>query len=204
MQTGGERAGPASRLGHLAAGLPDVVTTRRRYLGQLECLLRPRTVVNTELALRSLAAFLAEQAPQVTTVAAVSRQHIEGFKPWLAARPGRNTPRVTTATITHRLGTLRMLFLRIAEWGWHDAPARVPIFTGDLPRQDRPLPEALDDAATARLLRAAQANRRLLTRVAVEVLLRTGLRVGEFTALTAAAVLIGAGHLAARSDRQTG
>jgi hypothetical protein len=35
----------------------------------------------------------------------------------------------------------------------------------------------------------------MLTRVVVEVLLRTGLRVGEFTALTAdAVVLIGAGH----------
>lgn len=179
----------------LAAQLPEVVASMRRYLDQLECVLRPRTVVNTDLALRSLAAFLTEQAPPVTTVKAISRRHIEGFKRWLAARPGQNKPRLTTATITHRLGTLRMFFLRIAEWGWDDAPPRVPIFAGDLPRQDRPLPKALDDAATARLLRAAQADRRLLTRVVVEVLLRTGLRVGEFTALTAdAVVLIGAGH----------
>jgi site-specific recombinase XerD len=179
----------------LAGQLPDVVATMRRYLDQLQCVLRPRSVVNTELALRSLPAFLAEQAPQVTTVKAISRRHIEDFKPWLAARPGQNKPRLTTATITHRLGTLRMFFLRIGEWGWEQAPPRVPIFLGDLPRQDRPLPKALDDAATARLLRAAQADRRLLTRVVVEVLLRTGLRVGEFTALTAdAVVLIGAGH----------
>jgi hypothetical protein len=113
----------------LAAGLPDVVATMRRYLDQIECVLRLRTVVNTELALRSLAAFLAEQATPVTTVAAVSRRHIEGFKPWLAARPGQNKPRVTTATITHRLGTLRMLFLRTAEWGRDDAPPGA-----DLPR----------------------------------------------------------------------
>lgn len=167
----------------------------RRYLDQLECVLRPRSVVNTDLALRSLAAFLAEQTPPVTTVKAISRRHIEDFKPWLAARPGQNKPRVTTATITHRLGTLRMFFVRIGEWDWEEAPPRVPIFLGDLPRQDRPLPKALDDAATARLLRAAQADRRMLTRVVVEMLLRTGLRVGEFTALTAdAVVLIGAGH----------
>lgn len=132
----------------LAAQLPEVVASMRRYLDQLECVLRPRTVVNTDLALRSLAAFLTEQAPPVTTVKAISRRHIEGFKRWLAARPGQNKPRLTTATITHRLGTLRMFFLRIAEWGWDDAPPRVPIFAGDLPRQDRPLPKALDDAAT--------------------------------------------------------
>jgi hypothetical protein len=69
------------------------------------------------------------------------------------------------------------------------------MFGGDLPRLDRPLPSALDDAAAARLLRAAQADRRMLVRVVVEVLLRTGLRVSEFTGLPAGAiVLIGAGH----------
>ena len=65
---------------------------------------------------------------------------------------------------------------------------------GDLPRQDHPLPKALDDAAAARLLRAACDDPRLLVRVTVEMLLRTGLRVGEFTSLQAGAVvLIGAG-----------
>ena len=68
------------------------------------------------------------------------------------------------------------------------------MFPGDLPRQDHPLPKALDDAAAARLLRAAQDDRRMLVRVTVEMLLRTGLRVSEFTGLRAdAVVLIGAG-----------
>ena len=81
-----------------------------------------------------------------------------------------------------------MFIVRIDEWGWPEAPPRVPILPGDLPRPDRPLPKALDDAAT-RLLRAAQADRRLLVRVTVEVLLRTGLRVSEYTTLPADAVL---------------
>jgi Phage integrase family len=68
------------------------------------------------------------------------------------------------------------------------------MFPGDLPRQDHPLPKALDDAAAARLLRAAQNDRRMLVGVTVEMLLRTGLRVSEFTGLRAdAVVLIGAG-----------
>jgi hypothetical protein len=87
-----------------------------------------------------------------------------------------------------------MFFVRIDEWGWDEAPARVPMFPGDLPRQDHPLPKALDDAAAAKLLRAAQNDKRLLVRVTVEVLLRTGLRVSELTDLPAdAVVLIGAG-----------
>ncbi|MEV4314762.1 hypothetical protein [Actinocrispum sp. NPDC049592] len=66
--------------------------------------------------------------------------------------------------------------MRIDEWDWDEAPGRAPIMTGDLPRQDRPLPKALDDPAAARFLRAAQAEPRHLTRVVCEVLLRTGLR----------------------------
>lgn len=119
---------------------------------------------------------------------------MEDYKPWLAARPGQNRDRLTPATIVHRLATLRMFFVRIQEWGWDEAPARVPMFPGDLPRTDHPLPKALDDPAAAKLLRAAQADKRALVRVTVEVLLRTGLRVSEYTALRADAVVhIGAG-----------
>src|SRR5512140_1333125 len=132
----------------------------RRYLEQIACVLRPGSVVGTDLALRSFAAFLAEQAPEVRTLDQVHRRHVEAFKPWLAARPGQNRPRVTQATMAHRLGTLRMFFIRIDEWGWDEAPAQVPMFAGDLPRQDHPLPTGLDDTAAAKLLQAAQADRR--------------------------------------------
>jgi site-specific recombinase XerD len=104
----------------MAASLPLVVATMRRYLEQIACVLRPGSVGGTDLALRSFTAFLAEQAPEVQTVADVRRRHVEAFKPWLAARPG------------------------------------------------------------------------MLVGVTVEVLLRTGLRVGEYTSLPAdALVLIG-------------
>jgi site-specific recombinase XerD len=176
---------------------PEMVDSMRRYLEQIGAILRPGSVNNTDQALRAFAGFLVETAPDVTSTAQVTRLHIEDYKPWLAARPGQNKPRVTPATIAHRLGTLRIFFVRIDEWGWDEAPAKVPMFGGDLPRQDHPLPKALDDAAAAKLLRAAQADKRLLVRVTVEVLLRTGLRVSEFTGLHAdAVVLIGAGRRA--------
>jgi hypothetical protein len=62
-------------------------------------------------------AFLLEAQPDVVSVAGVHRRHIEDYKPWLALRPGRTNGRVTTNTIAHRLGTLRMFFVRLAEWG---------------------------------------------------------------------------------------
>jgi len=52
----------------------------------------------------------------------------------------------------------------------------------------------LDDAAAAKLLRAARNDRKLLVQVSVEVLLRTGLRVGEYTSLRSDAIVqIGGG-----------
>ncbi|HEY3036874.1 MAG TPA: hypothetical protein VGJ54_19730, partial [Streptosporangiaceae bacterium] len=167
----------------------------RRYLDQLACILRPGSVSGADLALRSLAAFLTEQAPEVRFIGDIRRHHVEDFRTWLTARPGYRTARLTPATLAHRLGTLRMFFVRISDWDWPEAPARIPIIPADLPRQDHPLPKALDDPSAAKLLRAAQAEPRMLARVVVEVLLRTGLRVGEFTALRAdAVVLIGAAH----------
>jgi site-specific recombinase XerD len=175
--------------------VPDIAAPMRRYLQQLTAILRPGSVGGADQALRSLAAFLAEQAPEVRFVADIRRHHIEDYRTWLAARPGYRTARLTPGTLAHRLGTLRMFFVRISDWDWPEAPVRVPIIPADLPRQDHPLPKALDDPAAAKLLRAAQADPRMLTRVVVEVLLRTGLRVGEFTALQAdAVVLIGAAH----------
>ena len=158
----------------LAQTIPGIAAPMRRYLQQIGCALRPGSVENADQALRLFAAFLAEQAPGTESLTAVARRHVEDYKPWLACRPGQNKPRLAPATIAHRLGTLRMFFIRIDEWGWAEAPPRVPMFGGDLPRLDRPLPSALDDAAAARLLRAAQADRRMLVRVAVEVLLAPG------------------------------
>jgi site-specific recombinase XerD len=174
--------------------LPQVVETMARYLTQIAAVLRPGSVKGADLALRSFAAFLIEQDAPVTGVDQVGRRHIEDFKVWLGKRPGQRGGHLSNATLAHRLGTLRMFFIRIEEWDWADSPARVPMMLGDLPRQDHPLPKALDDPSAAKLMRAAQADPRMLLRLVVEVLMRTGLRVGEFTALRAdAVVLIGAG-----------
>jgi site-specific recombinase XerD len=181
--------------GQLAASRPVMVDTMRRYLTQIGCTLRASSVTGADLALRSFATFLVEQHPELTSLAAVKRTHIENYKPWLTVRPGRSTAGLKPNSLAHRLGQLRMFFIRIEEWGWDQAPERVPIIFGDVPRQERPLPKALDDNAAARLMQAARADRRLLVRLVCEVLLRTGLRVSELAALPRDAIMqIGAGH----------
>src|SRR3954468_13396362 len=101
-----------------------------RLLAAVACCLLRGSVGGVELGLRAFAGFLLEAHPDVTSVAAVTRAHIEAYKPWLAARPGQRTARVTVNTRAHRLGTLRMFFLRIEEWVWDDRPDRVPIVFG--------------------------------------------------------------------------
>ena len=106
-------------------------------------------------------------------------RHLEGRGPArrgmqaVAGRPAR-AEQAAGHTRDDRppVGHAADVLLRIDEWSWPEAPARVPTCGGDLPRQDHPLPKALDDAAAAKLLRAAQNDSRLLVRVTVEVLLR--------------------------------
>ena len=87
----------------------------------------------------------------VRSVSAIERHHIEDFKLWQAKRPGKQG-KLSTTTIRHRLGLLRTFFERIIEWGYDDAPARVPIFPGDFPKADEPLPKFLDDPTMAKFM----------------------------------------------------
>ena len=95
--------------------------------------------------------------PRSPAVADVSRRPHRGLQA-LAGRPARPAQPAAHPGHPARTGWARCGCSSSAssEWGWPDAPARVPILPGDLPRQDHPLPKALDDPAAAKLLRAAQ------------------------------------------------
>ncbi|MEZ0167066.1 tyrosine-type recombinase/integrase, partial [Kineococcus sp. LSe6-4] len=173
----------------------ELTDPMQAYLRQIATTLRSGSVRNSDTALRCFTQFLLQEHPQTTRLVDVRRAHIEDYKPWLATRTNQRGQPVSVNTRAHRLGNLRTFFTRIRDWDWPQAPPTVPILFGDLPRQDKPLPKALDDAAAAKFLRTAQTRPRLLERVVCEVLIRTGLRVGEFTQLRRDAVRqIGAGH----------
>jgi integrase len=182
--------GIPARWDHLETLAPAMAGTMRRYLGQLAVSMRPGSVALADTTLRHLAAYLTTHHGEVTAAAQIRRTHIEGFKTWLAARPGYRGSRTPAATtIGMRLGHLRCFFDRITEWGYDDAPARNPVFAGDMPIRDRPLPRFLDDADASRLLAAARQLPALFDRVTVEVLARTGLRKGEFLRLATGAIV---------------
>ncbi|MDH3262143.1 MAG: tyrosine-type recombinase/integrase [Gemmatimonadota bacterium] len=172
----------------IAQVAPVLAATSQRYLDQLALSLRPASVVSADGILRRFAGYLTANHPEINGLVDVQRQHIEGFKRYLPTRPGKNgRPPLSEQTIRMALGTLRTFFERVSEWDYPDAPRRVLIFNGDLPTPDDPLPKFLSDVDAAKLMRAA-ADADPVRRLVIEMLARTGLRVGEFCALTADAV----------------
>ena len=130
------------------------------------------------MALRHLAAHLTATDPDCSSVAAINRSHIEGYKLALAARPGQKGT-ISKTTIRHNLGMVRTFFERIIDWDWRDAPRRVPIFAGDIPKADEPLPKFLDDPTAAKFMATLAVDPDRRRRLLVELLARTGMRAGE-------------------------
>jgi integrase len=173
----------------VAATAPVMAATMRRYLTQIAISLRPSSVDVIDTTLRQLAGMLTTGYPDVTCVAGIERVHIEQFKVWLAARPGRRKSPLSKTTLGMRMGHLRTFYERIIEWDFDDVPARIPVFTSDRPLKDRPLPKFLDDPSAAKLMAAARAMPDRFDRLAVELLARTGMRRGELLGLTVDAVV---------------
>lgn len=170
----------AVRAREWAAVPPRLGQTLQGYIEQMRLSLRPATMIRVEAVLRAFAGWLTAQAPEVTAVADLRRSHIERYKRHLAERPSVRGGRLSKIGLAEQLGTLRVCLERLGEWGGEDAPTRVLMFAGDIPRRDEPLPRFIDDAAAAKLLRAAREHPDRFTRLAVEFLARTGLRKSEF------------------------
>ncbi len=183
----------ADRARAWAAVAPQLRATLEGYIEQMRQSLRPATMVRVEAVLREFAGWLTTQAPEVAALRDLRRAHIERYKRHLAQRPSvRGGGRLSNI---EPLGTLRVCLDRLSEWDGEDAPTRVLMFAGDIPRRDEPLPRFIDDAAAAKLLRAAREHPDAFTRLAVEFLARTGLRKGEFLDLTVDSVVqIGAAY----------
>jgi site-specific recombinase XerD len=174
---------PEVTWGEIAARAPRMAATMASYLEQLEVSARPATVSAVDLALRLLAHRVTTADPTCVSVAAIGRPHIEDFKTWQAARPGRGGKPLSTTTIRHRLSLLRTFFERIIEWDYDDAPARLPIYSSDFPALDDALPKFLDDPTAARFMAALAQDPNRRRRLMIELLARTGMRVGELAAL---------------------
>jgi hypothetical protein len=76
----------------IADRAPQMVLTMNRFLDQLAVSARPATVDAYSLTLRFFAGRVSAADPSCVRVAAIERRHLEDYKRWLAARPGKKTP----------------------------------------------------------------------------------------------------------------
>jgi site-specific recombinase XerD len=162
----------------IALRAPQMVATITAYLEQMTVSHRPASVQAYSLALRHLAAHVTATDSNCVSVADISRAHIEDYKLALAERRGWKG-NLSTTTIRHNLGMVRTFFERIIDWDWVDAPRRVPIFAGDVPKADEPLPKFLDDPTAAKFMATLAVDGDRRRRLLVELLARTGMRAGE-------------------------
>jgi integrase len=177
------------------ARAPRLASTMVRYLDQLRVSARPSTLGAYDDALRLFAGHITLADPACTSVGAIEHRHIEAHKTWMTSRPGRSGGPMSPTTISNRLGLLRTFFERIIDWDYDDAPRRCPIYKGDFPERDEPLPKFLDDPTAARFMAALATDPNKRRRLMVELLARTGMRSGELAALASdAMVRIGDTH----------
>jgi hypothetical protein len=140
----------ARQWAEIAAAAPKLAETMNRYVEQVGLSLRPGTTRRHEAVTREFARFVIERDPAVAGAADIRRRHVEDYKTWLAERPAARGPRLHRHTIRQRLGVVRNFFERIIEWDWEDVPDRVPVFSGDFPIKDEPLPRFLDDPSATK------------------------------------------------------
>jgi hypothetical protein len=128
----------AAEWAQIAPAAPQLAATMRRYLGQLATFLAPASVEVADIVLHQFACWLLA-ATSVTAAAGISRDDIEDFKLWLAARPGGAAGRLSASTYRQRLRTLRMFFERIIEAGLARRPAPQPRHRRRHPAPPRPV-----------------------------------------------------------------
>ena len=127
---------------------PAIATVIERYLRlQLEANLeRPQTVRHARDALRRLLVWLAAAHPEVTTLAALNREHAEEFLRWLGAQHNSYTGAPLALTTRRSIITLLAGFVtETARWKWDDVPGRVIFTRGDVPKTPKTLPRFIPD-----------------------------------------------------------
>jgi integrase len=175
------------RWARIAVHAPVLAATAHDYVGQIAVTARPATAAAADRALRLFADWLIAHDPTVVALRQLTRRHVEHYKLFLHSRENHRGEPLKKSTISLRLATLRVIIERLIEWDHPDAPLRNPIFGSDLPKRDEPLPKFLDDEDAARFM-AAATRMNPQWRLVIEMLARTGLRVGEFCQLDADAI----------------
>lgn len=147
--------------------------------------LRPGSVYNDGLAVRSFLEHLAHAAPRVSSFADVRRGHVLG---WMQAMAVETTPRTGLPLAPHtrrgRVGGLGQFFRDARDWGWPGIPLWPLVHKRELPGAITRVPRYIPDAELARIMAAVRALTCPFQRAAILVARWSGARRGEIVRLT--------------------
>lgn len=164
-------------------------STMQRFVTQTELTRRPATAKSYGLSFRDFGCWIASAYPDVTAIGQIRRVHIEAFKIWLTRERGNysypdEAKQLKNGSRQRRLSDLATFFDRLIQAEDPDAPIARLIYRGDMPTVDEPLPRFIDDAAATKLMQHVRRTETApSTRLVIEILARTGLRLGEIITL---------------------
>ena len=185
-----DRPSPSQRQSHgpdgqlVGVAAPEIRRAILNYLETRSVVLRPGTIAVIGNDLASFGEYLTNAHPDVTTLAMLTRDHIEGFYAWVATRRFRGHRAVQDRTVSpvavhHAIVVLRTFLEDITIWGWADVPTRQLIFAADIPKLADPLPRALTPTIDAAVMTAIAQLDDPAARAGLTIIRGTGLRIGE-------------------------
>lgn len=147
--------------------------------------LRPNSVYNDSLAVRSFLKYLARAAPHVRSFAEVRRGHVLD---WIQAMATETVARtdlpLAPSTRRCRVGALGQFFRDAKDWGWPGFPLWPLVHKRELPGHTARVPRYIPEAELARIMEAVKALPCPFQRAAILVARWSGARRGEIVRLT--------------------
>lgn len=162
---------------------PEIRRAMLAYVGARSAVLARSSIEGLANDLILFGEYLDAHHPEVGSLRALERRHVEGFLVWNRTRPWRGRlarPKAVSISVAHEaVLALRNFLDDITLWGWAERPARRLVFASDVPRLPRPLPRALAPNVDAALMAAVERLADPFARTAITLLRRAGLRLGE-------------------------
>jgi integrase len=177
----GRAAAPASLASRMTGITPAIADALTAYLTLKKATCTAKTVSSLASRLMHFGRFLTETDPGLDTLAGLDRQrHIEPYLASVAEAPSSKKDAVITpGEQQRRVLAAAGLLTDITAWGWEQAPGRLLIFPGDIPKLPKVLPRYLPVDADRRLGDALRASPNQLPACALLLQRACGLRIGE-------------------------
>ena len=164
---------------------PRIAAVMERYLTERALTVRPDTMDSTRAGLRRLGLWLAQQRPQVETLAELTRADLLDFMTWLHQQRKLKHPDRPLGDAYRRgiISEVTVFFRYGAHAEWPDMPARPVLTRMDIPRAVQRVPRYIPEHQLEPLMTAIRALECPLQRCALLVARWSGARRGEIRRL---------------------